>query len=274
VDQTNHSLVAYDAGQKLRRIRERQHLKFRDVEQASRQIAARHREQQFYIGLSRLSDIECKGTVPSIFRLYSLAVIYRIDFRTLVAWYGIDLDALARDAAAIPLQQTSVLTTPDAENVSLPSLSILADGPEPARSFYFGRHIRNWGVLPASLLSNLDLAQKRYAFVGMDETFMYPVLRPGSFVQIDETRNRVASSGWENEWDRPIYMLETRGGYRFGWCNLRGSDLVLQPHPSSFRAPEILRHPADAEIVGQVVAIAMRLDQEKRRRKRSSTVRE
>lgn len=267
----NHSHGPYEAGQKLRRIREHQHLKFRDIEEASRQIATRHDDRQFYVGLSRLADIECKGTVPSVFRLYSLAAIYRLDFRTLLGWYGIDLDALARDAAALQLQQTSVMTMPGAENLTLPNLSILADGPEPTRSFYFGRHVRSWGVIPATLVGNLNLEHNRYAFVGMDETFLYPVLRPGSFVQIDETRNRIASSGWENEWDRPIYLIETREGYRFGWCSLRGSDLILQPHPSSFRTPEIFRHPADAEIIGQVVAIAMRLDPEKRRRRRSST---
>ncbi|HEX4772675.1 MAG TPA: helix-turn-helix transcriptional regulator [Bryobacteraceae bacterium] len=270
MEQTNHNPSPYEAGQKLRRIREAQHLKFRDVEQASQQIATRHNDRQFHIGLSRLADIECKGTVPSVFRLYSLAAIYRVDFRSLLGWYGIDLDALARDAGAIPLQQTSVMMMSAAENVPLPNLSILADGPEPTRSFYFGRHVRSWGVIPATLLGNLELEHKRYAFVGTDETFLHPVLRAGSFVQIDETRNRVVNSGWEGEWDRPIYLVETRDGYRFGWCSLRGSDLVLQPHPSSFRAAEILRYPAEAEIVGQVVAIAMRLDPEKRRRKHSS----
>jgi transcriptional regulator with XRE-family HTH domain len=68
-----------DAGQKLKRARERLNLRYRDVEQASLRIAERRQTDEFAIALSRLSDIENKGTVPTIYRLYSLCVIYRLD---------------------------------------------------------------------------------------------------------------------------------------------------------------------------------------------------
>ena len=58
-----------EAGQKLKRARERLNLRYRDVEEASNQIAARHNNDEFSIALSRLSDIENKGTVPTIYRL-------------------------------------------------------------------------------------------------------------------------------------------------------------------------------------------------------------
>src|SRR5205814_10051316 len=73
----NHSME--EAGQKLKRARERLNLRYRDVEEASNQIAARHNNDEFVIALSRLSDIENKGTVPTIYRLYSLCTIYRLD---------------------------------------------------------------------------------------------------------------------------------------------------------------------------------------------------
>jgi transcriptional regulator with XRE-family HTH domain len=274
VDQINHGAPPAEAGRKLRRMRERLQLTFRDVEQASQRIAARRHNAQFRIGLSRLADIESKATVPSLFRLYSLAAIYRLDFRTLLAWYGIDLDILLLDAAAVVLNRTSTIEIQPPESISVPILQIMADGDEPTRSFYLGRHVRSWGKLPVSLLPGLELGLRRYAFVGLDDWFMYPMLRPGSFVQIDESRSGVEGTGWTSEWDRPIYLIESRTGYRFGWCSLRGSELVLQPHPSSPCAPEVFRHPVDAEIVGQVVAVAMRLDLEKRHRTRSSTDRE
>ena len=52
----NHSME--EAGQKLKRARERLNLRYRDVEEASNQIAARHNNDEFVIALSRLSDIE------------------------------------------------------------------------------------------------------------------------------------------------------------------------------------------------------------------------
>ena len=60
VDATN------EPGQKLRRARERLGLRYRDVEEASQRIAFRHGNDEFSIGLSRLADIENKGTLPSL----------------------------------------------------------------------------------------------------------------------------------------------------------------------------------------------------------------
>ena len=80
------------AGQRLRRARERLNLKFRDVELASQKIAERHNNQEFAVLISRLSDIESHGTLPSIYRLYSLCCIYRLDMNEALRWYGIGLD--------------------------------------------------------------------------------------------------------------------------------------------------------------------------------------
>ena len=94
------------AGQRLRRARERLNLKLRDVELASQQIAERHDNQEFTILISRLSDIESHGTLPSIYRLYSLCCIYRLDLNEVLAWYGIGTEQMASDAGLIPIEKT------------------------------------------------------------------------------------------------------------------------------------------------------------------------
>src|SRR5438045_2995178 len=53
-----------EAGQKLKRVRERLGLRFRDVEEASARIAARRNNDEFIVALSRLADIENKGRSP------------------------------------------------------------------------------------------------------------------------------------------------------------------------------------------------------------------
>ena len=63
------------AGQQLRVLREKLGLTMRDVEIASSALAAKRGNDDFSLTLSRLSDIETKGVIPSIYRLYSLAVI-------------------------------------------------------------------------------------------------------------------------------------------------------------------------------------------------------
>jgi len=68
----------------------------RDVEAVSIRLAEKRGNAEFVISPSRLSDIETKGLVPSIYRLYSLAIIYRQDLRQILTWYGIDLNLAAR----------------------------------------------------------------------------------------------------------------------------------------------------------------------------------
>ena len=53
-------------------------------------LAEKYSNEEFYIPVARLSDIETKGIVPTIFKLYSLAAIYRVSFDELVAQYGVD----------------------------------------------------------------------------------------------------------------------------------------------------------------------------------------
>ena len=90
-------IAIFAAGANLRGLSERLGLTMREVESASVRIAERHGNDEFAVTPSRLSDIETKGSVPSIFRLYSLAMIYRCDVREILAWYGIDLGLSAAD---------------------------------------------------------------------------------------------------------------------------------------------------------------------------------
>ncbi len=67
----------------------------------------------------------------------------------------------------------------------------------------------------------------------MHDYTLYPLLRPGSFVQIDPRMRRIQPSRWRTEFDRPIYFLELRNGYACGWCEVQGNELALLPHPLS-----------------------------------------
>lgn len=84
------------AGKKLRRLRQRLGLALREVTHASEQVAAQRRNPAFKIGVSRLHEIETKGAIPSIYRLYSLACIYRYDLSKMLRWYGVELNNLRR----------------------------------------------------------------------------------------------------------------------------------------------------------------------------------
>src|SRR5215475_311432 len=107
-------------GEKLKRIREKRRLTYRDVERASQRIAARHGNDEFGIALSRLADIEHKGTVPTIFRMYSLCAIYRIEISEVLGWYGVPADALAVEFFRTPLDETHPVQAKAPASVTVP----------------------------------------------------------------------------------------------------------------------------------------------------------
>jgi transcriptional regulator with XRE-family HTH domain len=258
-----------DAGQRLKRARERLNLRYRDVEQASIRVAELRHNDEYAIALSRLSDIENKGTVPTFYRLYSLCAIYRLDLPEVLEWYGVDLALLPADAAALPLEMTHLLGFGPGMTGEVQVPLVVDPGIDLTKTTYLSRAIRRWGRLPLSMLNAMDLKRHRYAFVGSEDWSMYPLLQPGALVLIDESRRKIANTGWDNEFERPIYLLEHRGGCVVGWCTLNGSQLILQPHPASQCSPVIYSYPAEIDVIGQITGVAMILDQGKRRRTRA-----
>jgi transcriptional regulator with XRE-family HTH domain len=249
-----------EAGQKLKRIREKLHLRFRDVEESSLRIAARHQNDEFSVALSRLADIENKGTMPSVYRLYSLCAIYRLDLSEVLSWYGVSLATLPGDSDAIQNCRTHLIGFhPEVGEVQVPIA--LDPGIDLSRTVFLSRLIQKWGKLPLMLLNNLDLRSLRYGFIGTEDWSMNPIIPPGSLVVIDDTRRRIAASGWTTEFDRPIYFLERRDGYLCGWCSLRDGHLTVQCCAASGCEPETYAYPLEIEVIGQVTEVAMTLGQ-------------
>jgi hypothetical protein len=257
------------AGQKLRRARERLNLRVRDVEHSSQLIAEKHQNDEFIVLINRISEIENRGLIPSIFKIYSLCAIYRLDFHEVLEWFEISLASLPADSLLAEVSRTHSIGFQPAPRTDALLPFSLDPGIDIHRTTYLSRMIQRWGRMPLMFLEALDLKEHRYAFIGTDDWFMYPIVQPGSFLLIDETRRKIVNSGWTGEFDRPIYFLERRHGYAFGWCNLENGKLIRQPHPSSGCLPEIYSYPEEIEVIGQVTGIAMRLDQGRRRRTRS-----
>jgi len=78
-------------GAALRAIREQLGWSLRKVHAASVALAKKHRQPAFVIPPSRLHGIESKNKIPSVHRLYTLAVIYGRTVNELLSLYGIPL---------------------------------------------------------------------------------------------------------------------------------------------------------------------------------------
>jgi transcriptional regulator with XRE-family HTH domain len=256
-------------GEKLKRARERLKLTYRDVEKASQQLARRRGNDEFAIALSRLADIENKQTVPSIYRIYSLSAIYRLDFREVLRCFGVPLELLASDALHIGLKQTHPLHFKPEDMVSVPQ--VLERQIDLNQTTFLSHMVRRWGKLGLSFLSGADIRQHRYGFLGLEDWSMYPILHPGSLLLIDPARRKIASAGWTSELDRPIYFFEHRERYICAWCTALGDRLIIQPHPAS-NEPATLYEPGQLDVIGQVTGVAMLLESRRRRPVRAPAV--
>jgi transcriptional regulator with XRE-family HTH domain len=244
-------------GQNLRILREKLGLTMRDIETASERIAKKHANEEYLIPISRLSDFETKGVIPSIYRLYSLAIIFRRQLRELLSWYGVELN--------IPVSELEVAAPPKSHvsnalvNTQIVQMPVRMDpGFDPRKTMNFGRMVEQWGAVPMIYLEQFSKVEYTYGYVGSEDLTMYPILPPGSFIQVDESRNKVVEGGWRSEYERPIYFVETREGHVCCWCTVGRDELILQSHPLSPVQPRVVRH-SHAEVIGQIVGVAMRL---------------
>ena len=247
-------------GEVLRELRNRLGVTTREVEEFSRTIAEDRQNEEFYISNAWLTQLENKNSIPSIYKLFSLSVIYRAKFNDLLLVFGIDLNTSSRYQLDLPLQNTHLASfeAPDPEKpVTFPvrfDKSFSLD-----KTSLIARMVEVWGEVPIALIQKLDVRNCQYGYVGAQDYSMYPLLRPGSFVQIDSHPTRAEAAEWRTEFDRPIYFIELRDGYACSWCEVRGSQITLIPHPLSGCMIRQFPYPTEAEIIGRVTGVAMRL---------------
>ena len=242
-----------DPGFRLRQIRERLGLTYRDVQRASLALARVHTRPQFTVHISRLADIENGGAIPSVHKLYALAVVYHLNPLEILRWYEIPVDRFLGDAVSSAPPQTHLMEFPG----SFIAVEKLAAPSPPDSTEFLPRSAAQCGGLENIL--NREDDHHRYGWIGLQDRRMEPILRPGSVVLVDVSVRRLQENAWANEYDRPLYFVELHDGYRCGWFQQEGARLAMQPHPLSRCMPESWKTPDDAEIAGRVVGVVTRL---------------
>ena len=252
--------IAVRPGEQLKDLRSHLGITTRDVTEKSQRIAEAEGNYEFYISNAWLTQIENTEATPSIYKLYSISTIYHIKFTDLLLLFGVDLQKIGKHQIALPLERTHLtnIEAPDGDrSVSFPVR--FDSGFNLESTNLLSRMIETWGEVPISLIQHLDVRHAHYGFIGIHDYTLWPMLRPGTFVQIDPRLRRVQSFKWRTEFERPVYFVELRDGYACSWCELQGNQLFLVPHPLSYCGVRQFLFGSDAEIVGQVTGIAMRI---------------
>ena len=246
--------------EQLKSIRTRLGITTRDVAELSQKLADTEGNPEYAISNAWLTQVENSDSVPSIFKLYALSVIFRIKFNDLLVLFGVDLQKINQHQSELQLPNTHMVQMEVADSERAVSFPIRFD-----RSFdidntnLLNRMVEVWGEVPISLIQSLDLRHSLYGYVGLQDFTLHPLLRPGSFVQIDQRVRKIRPARWRTEHDRPIYFVELRDGYACSWCDIQDGHLLLMPHPLSPVSMRRFSYGVEAEIVGQVTAVAMRL---------------
>jgi len=174
------------AGEKLKELRVRLGLTTRDVEAKSRQIAAEKHSQEYYLSHAWVTDIENGEFTPSIYKFFTFSAIYQRRITELLSFFGLQTGDLSRYRASIGVPRTHLLdggADLEAEKVSLP----VRFKPEfrLEKTNLLARVVEKWDEIPVGFLQHLDLRKSVYGYIGLEDYTLFPLIRPGSLVQID-----------------------------------------------------------------------------------------
>lgn len=249
-----------DAGQWLKAVRAELGMSVRDVQTKSDQFAIEKNNPEYHISHTWLTDIEKGRFMPGFFKMYSLSAILDRSFTEIASYFGMRIAELSRDRALLGTPKTHLvdrMADGEDQTVSLPVEFKPEFGFE--KTNLLSRVVEKWGEVPIGLLQHLDLRNSMYGYIGLEDMTLYPLIRPGSLVQIDPSQRKIGVAKWRTEFERPIYFIELRDGYLCSWCQLDRGQLLVIPHPQSRMTVRHFDYPTQADVVGRVTGVAMRI---------------
>jgi len=238
-----------DIGSKLRATRLAWKLTLREVEQRTLRLAQQSGNPAYRISASWLDRVERENRGLSATKLIVLASVYCLTPEQMLS-----MCPPAGAAFAFPDEQ------------SVPNATLLTEGSLDASAKILLPD-RLVGDTPPNVTALLPVepgslpSHYRRGIVGREDRTLEPMIRAGSIVLIDTLKRSIAGRReWNHEFDRPIYFLLTREGYVTGFCELDKENdwLTVIPHALSFEPNRRFRYRKDIEVVGTVVAAAVR----------------
>jgi hypothetical protein len=111
-----------------------------------------------------------------------------------------------------------------------------------------------WSDVPVPLMLDVDWDRGPLVLIGLSDRMMWPLLPPGSVLQLDQRVRTVANGNW-SEFERPIYLIEYRGRFYCCHAQRRGDTLRLLSHLESPAPPVTFVPFKEAKVRGQVTPI-------------------
>ena len=116
------------------------------------------------------------------------------------------------------------------------------------------RLLTAWADIPLLLMLDIDWERGPLVIIGLSEYMMWPLLPPGTLLQLDPKVRSIAGGAW-SEFERPVYLIEYGG--KFYCCHAQRKDqmLLLISHAESPSPPTTPIPFKEAKIRGQLTPI-------------------
>ena len=111
-----------------------------------------------------------------------------------------------------------------------------------------------WSDVPLLLMLDIDWNRGPLVLIGLSDRMMWPLLPPGSLLQLDPKVRTIADGSWP-EFERPIYLIEYRGRFYCCHAQRRGETLRLISHAESSAPPATAIPFREAKVRGQLTPI-------------------
>lgn len=251
-----------DLRQLIRISRTRAGISFREASTASRWIARILADEAYFAAAGTLSDYEHASLpVRHIQKIFSLCIMYGIDFWSFLRAVGIPVDSLGSVALSdhlisrIGYSKKALTGATTNSSEQLKSAGILS------------ALIEEWEELPVFMATALpaltglrDLSLSNIFWVGRTIEPNHPCLAGASLLSVNRRVKTPMRTTGSTLWEQPLYVLLLRGGgYLCGACELQRGYLIVNPHSERPQNSIRLRNGIDAEVVGRVSAILRHL---------------
>jgi transcriptional regulator with XRE-family HTH domain len=244
-------------GQLLKATRHRLHISTREAARMSHMIAEVLNDDRYICSSSSLSDYELRSTPPrDLHKVITLCSIYGLRFESVMKGMGIAIEQSGTEPMPdryVSRHQPAVRAGRiDEAGGSTGFLETLLDDCQNEVPLFLRDVL---GYFCDSSRHSID----DFFWIGGDREPLHPCLANALVVVVNRRRKTPFHLVSKPLWEQPIYLVLLRDRkYLAACCGLEKNQLVIHPYGSHFHPIAEYRYHHDAEIVGQIVAIARR----------------
>ena len=244
-------------GSLLRTARLRMGLSFRAASAISRQVANVLGDGRYLISPGALSDYEALDSPPRHFHKFvSFCLVYAVRFNELLGSLG------------LRPQQAGTDSIPD-RFIGRPSPAEIDNAQEMldlAQGGVLGELVARLEEVPFFLRGALTdfsgltkPSLNDFFWIGDTQNALHPYLVGGLLVMVNRHKKRPNDCNAKPLWQQPLFLVLKRDGtYLCACCSRENHNLVVHSYAVGSHKAERLRN-RDAEVIGQIVAVARRL---------------